>query len=252
VPCCRRPQNRCPGRRIIAVLTPMTSPEDETSGPPELPGLSAASVWITSSIMRPVLARIERPSAEMTPAVTVDSKFERVADGDDQLAADQALGVAEPRDRQIARRVGADECEVGVRVFVDQLRVGRPPLRIGEADFLEAVDDVAVGEDQPVRRDDEARADAPSPAALLARLDVHHRRPDLGGHPRHRARIGVEERALVGGRRLRGRLARIVVENEFQGCVQHCLVPMARRARMWGRMHRSGRRRARTPRPRSL
>jgi hypothetical protein len=29
---------------IIAVLMPMTSPFDETSGPPELPGLSAASV----------------------------------------------------------------------------------------------------------------------------------------------------------------------------------------------------------------
>ena len=29
---------------IIAVLMPMTSPLDETSGPPELPGFSAASV----------------------------------------------------------------------------------------------------------------------------------------------------------------------------------------------------------------
>ena len=59
---------------ITAVFTPITSPCDETSGPPELPGLSAASVWITSSISRPVRARSERPSAETTPAVTVDSK----------------------------------------------------------------------------------------------------------------------------------------------------------------------------------
>ena len=44
----------------MAVLTPMTSPADDTSGPPELPGLSAASVWMTSSISRPVEARIER------------------------------------------------------------------------------------------------------------------------------------------------------------------------------------------------
>ena len=29
---------------MIAVLIPITSPCDETSGPPELPGLSAASV----------------------------------------------------------------------------------------------------------------------------------------------------------------------------------------------------------------
>jgi hypothetical protein len=29
---------------MIAVLMPMTSPADDTSGPPELPGLRAASV----------------------------------------------------------------------------------------------------------------------------------------------------------------------------------------------------------------
>jgi len=59
---------------IMAVLTPMTSPADDTRGPPELPGLSAASVWMTSSISRPVEARIERPSADTTPDVTVHSK----------------------------------------------------------------------------------------------------------------------------------------------------------------------------------
>src|SRR5258708_2297494 len=59
---------------ITAVLMPMTSPREETSGPPELPGLRAASVWITSSISRPDTLRSERPSADTTPAVTVDSK----------------------------------------------------------------------------------------------------------------------------------------------------------------------------------
>ena len=46
----------------------------DTSGPPELPGFRAASVWIRSSISRPVLERRERPSAEITPLVTVASK----------------------------------------------------------------------------------------------------------------------------------------------------------------------------------
>ncbi len=32
---------------MIAVLMPMTSPRTLSSGPPELPGLMAASVWIT-------------------------------------------------------------------------------------------------------------------------------------------------------------------------------------------------------------
>src|ERR1700737_4473081 len=58
---------------MTAVLMPITSDDDDTSGPPELPGLSAASVWITSSMVRPLTERIERPSAETTPAVTVDS-----------------------------------------------------------------------------------------------------------------------------------------------------------------------------------
>src|ERR1700709_990653 len=59
---------------LTAVLMPITSEDDDTSGPPELPGLSAASVWITSSMVRPLTDRIERPSAETTPEVTVDSK----------------------------------------------------------------------------------------------------------------------------------------------------------------------------------
>ena len=44
------------------------------SAPPELPGLSAASVWITSSTIRaavPSRVGSERPSALTTPAVTV-------------------------------------------------------------------------------------------------------------------------------------------------------------------------------------
>ncbi len=59
---------------MIAVLMPTTSPDEVTSGPPELPGLSAASVWITLSISRPERVRNERPSALTTPAVTVHWK----------------------------------------------------------------------------------------------------------------------------------------------------------------------------------
>ena len=52
-----------------AVLMPTTRASASASAPPELPGLSAASVWITSSITRPRAGR-ERPSALTTPAVT--------------------------------------------------------------------------------------------------------------------------------------------------------------------------------------
>ena len=49
---------------------PMTLPRESTSGPPELPGLMAASVWMNVS---PPSVRPGRLTAEMTPVVTVRS-----------------------------------------------------------------------------------------------------------------------------------------------------------------------------------
>src|SRR5664279_5583373 len=54
-----------------AVLTPITCPELSASAPPLFPGLSAASVWITSSTTRPARVGRERPSADTMPAVTL-------------------------------------------------------------------------------------------------------------------------------------------------------------------------------------
>src|SRR2546428_454771 len=56
---------------ITAVLTPTTCPRKSTSGPPEFPGFSAASVWMMFSMSRPVCARSVRPTALTTPVVTV-------------------------------------------------------------------------------------------------------------------------------------------------------------------------------------
>jgi hypothetical protein len=56
---------------IIAVLMPTTLPLPSTNGPPELPGLSGASVWMTLSISLPDGLRRLRPSALTMPAVTV-------------------------------------------------------------------------------------------------------------------------------------------------------------------------------------
>ena len=55
----------------MAVLTPISRPLESRSGPPELPGLIAASVWITSRMMRPAGERNSRPSALITPTVSV-------------------------------------------------------------------------------------------------------------------------------------------------------------------------------------
>ena len=73
----------CPdslGIEAIAVLMPITCPAASTSGPPELPGLIAASVWIAEvnvvsepSVSSPV-ALTGRSSAETMPVVTVFSR----------------------------------------------------------------------------------------------------------------------------------------------------------------------------------
>jgi hypothetical protein len=55
----------------MAVLMPITLPFASTRGPPELPGLSGASVWMTLSISRPERPRKLRPRALTIPAVTV-------------------------------------------------------------------------------------------------------------------------------------------------------------------------------------
>ena len=54
----------------IAVLMPMTFPPASSSGPPELPGLIAASVWmrfVSDSLLSVVIAR---PLADTMPLVT--------------------------------------------------------------------------------------------------------------------------------------------------------------------------------------
>ena len=53
----------------MAVFTPINRPALSSSGPPELPGLMAASVWMTSLIGRRVADSISRPSALMMPVV---------------------------------------------------------------------------------------------------------------------------------------------------------------------------------------
>ena len=55
----------------ICEFTPITWPAASSSGPPELPGLIGASVWITESIWKPSGAWMWRPVPETIPAVAV-------------------------------------------------------------------------------------------------------------------------------------------------------------------------------------
>src|SRR2546427_772755 len=55
----------------MAVLMPTTWPAASRSGPPLLPGLIAASVWIRLVRWTPAWISMLRPVAEMIPVVTV-------------------------------------------------------------------------------------------------------------------------------------------------------------------------------------
>jgi hypothetical protein len=53
------------------LITATTSPSSATSGPPLLPGFTAASVWIASGMVKPVWAGIARLTPLTMPVVTV-------------------------------------------------------------------------------------------------------------------------------------------------------------------------------------
>ena len=57
----------------ICAFTPTTRPLRSSIGPPELPWLIGASVWIAFGIVRPFGAWMSRPVALTIPAVIVRS-----------------------------------------------------------------------------------------------------------------------------------------------------------------------------------
>ena len=78
---------------------PTTSPFMSTSGPPLLPGLIAASVWMAGYVV--LLPSASEPtftgrfSALTMPLVTVDSSPNGRADRDDLLADVEVAGLAD-------------------------------------------------------------------------------------------------------------------------------------------------------------
>ena len=85
--------------RAIAVLMPMTAPVASSSGPPLLPGLIAASVWMR--LWRLAALGLDRPAlGRHDPARDgVRERPERAADRDDELADLEPVRVADRRGR---------------------------------------------------------------------------------------------------------------------------------------------------------
>ncbi len=68
-----KPMPTEPWPPLVAIweLMPIARPWASSSGPPELPGLIEASVWMTFEIEKPLGASISRPRADTMPVVTV-------------------------------------------------------------------------------------------------------------------------------------------------------------------------------------
>ena len=202
----------------IAVLMPMTRPSTSTSGPPELPGLIAASVWIAStSVSVPAMCTV-RPRPETMPEVTVGlpGDSERVADRDDGVADLQGVGVAELHRRETGA-VDLDDGEVLGAVLADDASAHGRRRRSSVTTSCVAgggrlgVRDVRVGDDDAVGRDDEAGSGArlavdwtrdravtsmrTTAGSTLARIDANVARLRQRGRRPCRAAVGSEARA---------------------------------------------------------
>jgi hypothetical protein len=156
---------------IIAVLTPITSPRVVTSGPPELPGFSAASLCRMSSIRRPV-PRAQRSSQRADDAAGDRVlEAERIADGDGDLADADRARVAERRPRQRRRAARGDpepqHGEIGFGIVADHVGGEGPPVGERHCQRAHAGDHVAVVTSRPsgVKMKPEPRD---RPASMLA------------------------------------------------------------------------------------
>ena len=146
----------CPTLEAIMVLMPITSPCQLRSGPPELPGLMAASVWMASSMTSPSGSCTWRMELTM-PLGEGAGESEGIADRVNFLADLQIGRIAESHrlqvgsfdldDGQVMRLVGADD---GGLIFLAVVERDFDLARIG--------DDVIVGEDVSFFVDDEAGA----------------------------------------------------------------------------------------------
>ena len=113
-------------RRMMAVLMPTTSPSALTSGPPELPGLMAASVWMRCSRRPPaVVDRAVLGRDDAAGDARLAAEVEGVADGDHVVADLRARRTtrAWPA-RGRSRSLDPDHGDVVVGEAADQLGVG--------------------------------------------------------------------------------------------------------------------------------
>ena len=109
----------------ICELIPSTRPPASSSGPPELPELIAASVWIAPDVRKPVSDWMSRSSAEITPT---DS--ERSSPNGEPIAA---TGAPTTRSSTSASSSGlSSRPSVSTRSSATSEKGSRPTMRAGD------------------------------------------------------------------------------------------------------------------------
>ena len=171
----------------ICVFTPITSPRAFKSGPPELPGLIGASVWIALSIARLFGAWSTRPIALTIPDVIERSSRTGCRSRRPRPRRAPRSSVRTGAGQTARRRVHLQHGEIRGRVHADD--VGPDGLVVGEADVddVRPLDDVVVRDDVAGLVDHEARPERP----LAAREGIERVRGERTG------RLDLDDAARV-------------------------------------------------------
>ena len=100
---------------------PTTSPRASTSGPPELPWLIAASVWMNWPGLRgSSLVGVGTIQRTHDAASHGEPEAERIAEGEHGLSGAKLRGVAKRNIGEVAA-IDLDDCQIGERVGADKL-----------------------------------------------------------------------------------------------------------------------------------
>ena len=146
----------------IAVTMPTTSPRAVTSGPPELPGLAAASNWMRLVSKRfPFGEKNSRRNPETTPALAEGPMPKGIADGDNLIAYGKVRGGAHGgRDQIVGNLMRLKHGQIMLRLHTGHGGVGFEPVSEHDLHPLGAEYHMEIGQDQALVDDHDAGADA--------------------------------------------------------------------------------------------
>ena len=149
----------------ICAFTPTTRPNWSSSGPPELPWLIGASVWITFGIVRPLGALDVAAECADDAGGHRAVEPERISDRVDGIAdLDLARCFEAERMQRGRRSLHLDDRDVCGRIGGDDRGGRRHAVAKADANCRGALHDVVVGDDVALSIDHEPRAERAVPA----------------------------------------------------------------------------------------